>query len=135
MLPHPAYAKRPDILQIADRSTPPIFLLPPHFAPLGFAFITKKGYLPSDYYGDIFVCCHGSNYAVKPQGYQVARVLFDPETGKPYGMLPIVVCLDDRGNHLSRPVDIIEDRDGSMLFSSDFITKRIYSIEYVGSGK
>jgi glucose/arabinose dehydrogenase len=82
--------------------------------------------------GDAFVALHGSwNSSVKV-GYRVERVMFDPETGKPYGSQRIVGTLADDGKTvLARPVDCAETPDGSVLFSCD-MTKRIYRITWIG---
>ena len=57
------------------------------------------------------------------------RVLFDQETGKPYGSLKLVSTLapGENGAVLARPVDCCEAADGTILFSCD-MTNEIYRI-------
>ena len=104
-VPRPEFAKRPDIIQLADKTTPPEWLVHAHWAVLGFTFI-EKDYFPG-FKGDCVFCSHGSWNSTKPIGAVVQRVLFDQVTGKPYGSLTLVDC-QGPDRRLSRPVDAAE---------------------------
>ena len=115
-VPRPEFEKRPDIIQLADKTTEPDWLVHVHWAVLGYAFIT------SDYFagqkGDCWFCSHGSWNSVHPVGAVVQRLMFDDVTGKPFGSQTIVDCYD--GNRRwARPVDAAGGRDGTVIFSSD----------------
>ncbi|HEX2971831.1 MAG TPA: PQQ-dependent sugar dehydrogenase [Tepidisphaeraceae bacterium] len=129
-IPRLEYQNRPDILQLAERTIPPAWSFGAHWAPNGFTFLSRDHF--PNHRGDAFVALHGSwNSSVKV-GYRVERVMFDPETGKPYGSQRIVGTLADDGKTvLARPVDCAEASDGSILFSCD-MTKRIYRITWIG---
>ena len=66
--------------------------------------------------------------------YSVDRVLFEKETGKHYGMLTIVKCIDKDNKPLGRPVDCTEAPDGSILFADD-AAGVVYRISYTGAKK
>lgn len=131
-VPRIEFQDREDIVDLANQTTPPEWCFGGHWAPNGFCFInpavnenTKA--LPADVSGDAFVAFHGSWNSVKPVGYQVARVLFDKETGKPYGLLTIVDALGANGKSIARPVDCVQGPDGSVFFSCDD-TGRVFRI-------
>ena len=110
-------SKRDDIIQLADKTIQPEWLVHAHWAVCGFCFI-KGDYLGKDHAGDVFFAAHGSWNSIKPVGAVVQRLMFDKLTGKPYGSQTIVDCVGpDR--RLSRPVDCVEAPDGTILFSSD----------------
>ena len=115
-IPRPEFSKRPDLIQLADKTTPPEWLVHAHWAVLGFTFI-EKDYFPG-FKGDCVFCSHGSWNSIKPVGAVVQRLMFDQLTGKPYGSLTIVDC-QGPDRRLSRPVDAAEAPDGTILFSSD----------------
>ena len=122
----PEYADRPDIVDLAAKTTPPAWVFGAHWAGNGFTFLDKD-YFP-DFKGDLIAAFHGSwNSSVKV-GYRVERVLFDKVTGVPFGSQRLVSTLtgDGRGV-LARPVDCAEAPDGTILFSCD-MTKKIYRI-------
>jgi len=78
--------------------------------------------------GDAFIACHGSWNSTKKVGYRVERIVFDSQTGTPMGAQMLVSTLNPQnGDVVGRPVDIIEDTDGSLLFSDDQ-TNRIYRV-------
>lgn len=136
MVPRYEYAKREDILELVAKTVPPAWKFGAHWANNGFTFIdptlnAKTGGMPADHAGDLFVAFHGSwNRSVRA-GYQVARVLFDQQTGLPYGMLTIVRTVSEDGQTVyARPVDCVQAPDGSVLFSSD-TTDKIYRIRAV----
>lgn len=136
-LPRYEYMKRPDILELASRSTPPEWCFGAHWAPNGFCFIEpavneKSKAFPADHGGDAFIAFHGSWNRREPAGYCVSRVLFDG--GHPYGMLTIVEGLALGGDVKARPVDCVQAPDGSVLWSDDF-RGRVYRVRYVGESK
>lgn len=124
-IPRPEFANRRDLMDLAERTIPPEWSFPAHWAGNGFTFVAKD-YFP-DHQGDLFVAFHGSWNRSERGGYNIVRVLFDDQSGKPYGTLTIVSCLSDRGGVLARPVDCVEAPDGTVLFSCDR-TNRVYRI-------
>ncbi len=144
-VPHPEYADDENIGQKLATSEPPEFLLPAHSCPGGFDFLPAelagegKG-MPADHAGDAFVALRGRSplpgfpMETFEAGYSVARVLFDGD--EPYGMLELVRTRDaqsDGGRMWARPVDVVTAPDGSLLFSSELPTGRIYRIRWVGN--
>jgi glucose/arabinose dehydrogenase len=116
-VPRPEYAHRPDIIELADKTTEPVWCVHAHWAVLGFSFVT------SDYFpglkGDVLFCSHGSwNSKPTPTGCCVERLLFDQLTGRPYGSMTIVDC-QGPDRRWARPVDAAEAPDGTIVFSSD----------------
>ncbi|CAN5629660.1 sorbosone dehydrogenase family protein [soil metagenome] len=118
-VPRPEFAKRKDIIELANKTTQPEWLIHAHWAVLGFTFIH------SDYFGtdgarpgDVFFASHGSWNSIKPVGACVQRIMFDPLTGKPFGSQTIVDC-QGPDRRFARPVDCAEAPDGSVIFSSD----------------
>jgi len=128
--PRLEFKDRPDILELAAKTTLPAWNFPAHAASNAFCFVSRKNQFPADHVGDAFVASHGSSNSTIKVGYSIDRVCFDKETGKPYGMLPIVKLLDG-DKALGRPVDCVEAPDGSILFSDDAGGK-VYRIRYVG---
>lgn len=133
-VPRYEYSQRPDIVDLADRTTPPEWCFGAHWATNGWTFIDpalvgKPGGMPKDHAGDVFVGCHGSWNRTKKAGYQVARVLFDK--GHPYGLLTIVSTLGPDDAVIARPVDCVQASDGSVLFSCD-APGAVYRIRWTG---
>src|SRR5439155_12138310 len=116
-VPRPEFAKRPDIVALADKTTEPEMNFHAHWAICGWCFLTGD-YFGKDHKGDIFCASHGSWNSVKPVGAVVQRVMFDPLTGKPCGSLTIVDCVGPDRRY-ARPVDCAEAPDGTILFTSD----------------
>ncbi|HEY1628462.1 MAG TPA: PQQ-dependent sugar dehydrogenase, partial [Tepidisphaeraceae bacterium] len=105
-VPRPEFAKRPDIIQLADKTTEPVWCVHAHWAVLGFTFVN------SDYFpglkGDVIFCSHGSwNSKPTPTGCCVERLLFDQVTGRPFGSMTIVDCQGPE-RRWARPVDAAE---------------------------
>lgn len=116
-LPRPEHAQDPDILQRVDNNTPPAWSFGAHNAPNGWTFLSKDALGMK---GDALVCLHGSWNSRKKVGYQLARILFDDVTHKPFGQQMIVGTLAENGTEtLGRPCDALELPDGSVLFSDD----------------
>ena len=118
-VPRLEYKDRPDIAVLAAMTTVPEYKGGAHWANNGWTFATKD-YFP-DAQGDAFIAYHGSWNSQHKVGYQIHRVVFDRETGHPYGGYAIVKTLSDDGKEtvLGRPCDVIEAPDGSLLFSDD----------------
>ncbi len=107
--------------------TPPVWKFPAHVAALGIRFY-KGTQFPASYQGQLFVAQHGSWNRSIPQGYRVALVKF--KDGKPVGDEVFAEgWLQDNGDVLGRPVDVLELADGSLLVSDD-MSGTIYRIAY-----
>jgi len=116
----------PDIQALAATAIPPIWSLGPHWAPNGWTFTTKN-MLGRDSAGDAVVANHGSWNRTAKSGYRIEQILFDKATDKPYGSLMLVSTLGEDDRTLGRPVDVVEESDGNLLFSDDQ-GNRIYRI-------
>jgi len=138
-LPRYEYMKRPDIIELAEKTIVPEWCGGAHWASNAMMFYSGNQF-PSLFKGDAFVAYHGSwNRSVKA-GYQVTRVLF--EDGKPYGELPYVKFLTPDQKVLGRPVDVIQAPDGTLLISDDgnqvvdgYKQNNIYRLKYTGNQK
>jgi glucose/arabinose dehydrogenase len=131
-LPRYEFRERRDIVDLADKTVVPEWTFGAHWAANSFCFIDPKvndarKAFPPDHNGDAFVACRGSWNRTKKAGYQVARVLFDKWTGKPYGLLTIVSTLGPKNETLGHPVDCVQAPDGSILWSCDE-TNRVYRL-------
>ena len=126
-VPRLEFTKDPEIDTIAQTAIPPVWPLGPHWAPNGWTFATRDGAIPM---GDAAIACHGSwNRSIK-SGYRVEQIMFDKATGQPYGSLMLVSGLGKDGDQLGRPVDVVQEPGGDLLFSDDQ-SNRIYRISKV----
>jgi glucose/arabinose dehydrogenase len=116
-VPRPEFAKRRDIVDLAEKTTMPEWLVHAHWAVNGFTFLAGD-YFGADHAGDCFFASHGSWNSKKPVGACVQRVMFDKVTGKPCGAMTIVDC-QGPDRRYARPVDCAEAPDGTVIFSSD----------------
>ncbi len=115
----------PELEEMAKTAIPPVWPLGPHWAPNGWTFATR-----GEWAGDAVIACHGSwNRSIK-SGYRVERVMFDKATGQPYGSQMLVSGIGKNDDVLGRPVDVVEEPTGDLLFSDDG-TNRIYRISRV----
>lgn len=140
-LPRYEYLEKPDIHELAARTTPPEWPVGSHWACNGWTFVEPArtpgpGAMPASLHGDILVAAHGSWNSSRPVGYCVARVLFDKDpgsdrAGRPFGLEKIVGTLDVEGRVRARPVDCVQAPDGTILFSSDQ-PGAVYRLTYVG---
>jgi glucose/arabinose dehydrogenase len=116
----PADAIFPEVLTVA------------HAADLGMMFYTGTQF-PAKYRGGIFSAQHGSWNRTSPVG---ARVMFTSlnEDGSAGEMIPFAHgwLVDETGEYLGRPVDVVQYIDGSILISDD-LGGAIYRISYDGS--
>ena len=103
-----------------------------HAADLGMMFYTGKMF-PKKYHGGIFSAQHGSWNRTTPIG---ARVMFTSlnEEGGAAETMPFAEgwLVDETGEYLGRPVDVVQYIDGSILVSDD-LAGAIYRISYQGS--
>lgn len=99
-----------------------------HAADLGMHFYQGRQF-PAKYRGGIFSAQHGSWNRTTPVG---ARVMFTSvnEDGTA-GETEVFAdgWIDDNGEYLGRPVDVVELRDGSILVSDD-LAGALYRISY-----
>jgi glucose/arabinose dehydrogenase len=103
----------------------PIFKIPAHNAPLGFAFINSNQF-PPDWQGDMLVALHGSWNRSVPDGYKVVHLKVNGNT---------ITSSEDfltgfltSSGVLGRPVDLVFDKQGN-LYLSDDKTGNIYIIQ------
>jgi glucose/arabinose dehydrogenase len=115
-IPRPEFLNRPNILELAAKTTVPRWNFGAHWAGNGWTFVTKS-YFPG-HQGDAFLAFHGSSNIPVKVGYCVQRLMFDQVTGLPIGEQTIVSLLGPNGNNLDRPVDCVEAPDGTILFSA-----------------
>lgn len=137
-IPRLEFLDKPDLLELAEKTIPPAWKLDAHAAPNGFTFLDTDKHFPKDHVGDLFIACHGSWNRTTKVGYSIDRILFDDQTGKPYGSLRIVSTLksdhekrDDRSGIMDRPVDCAVAPDGTIIFSCDY-ANTLYRISYIG---
>lgn len=123
-VPRPEYLSRPDIIDLAARTTPPAWSYGAHWSGNGWTFLTKD-YFPNAT-GDVFAAFHGSANSSVKVGYRIERLMFDNLTGRPIGSQLIVSTLGTNGQQLDRPNDCVEAPDGTILFSCD--SGRIFRI-------
>jgi glucose/arabinose dehydrogenase len=101
-----------------------------HIAPLGMRFYTGSMF-PPEYKNNIFIAMHGSWNRTTKQGYNLTRVSFDAN-GKTK-MEPFLTGFlqDEKADPpmWGRPVDVLQMKDGSMLFSDDY-NGILYRVSY-----
>jgi len=123
----PEFGKARDCKQF----TPPVLKLGAHVAPLGMRFYTGKMF-PAEYRDNIFIARHGSWNRTTKQGYDIYRVVLN-ENGKVAKAEPFLTGFlqDAKADPpmWGRPVDVLQMRDGSLLFSDDY-NGIIYRISY-----
>ena len=113
-----------------DEFTKPVDKLGAHIAPLGMKFYTG-GMFPKSYRNSMLIAQHGSWNRDPKQGYNVIQVSVDAKgrvTKTPFveGFLE-----NDRADPpmWGRPVDVLQLKDGSILFSDDY-NGIIYRVSY-----
>ena len=101
---------------------PPALKLGAHVAPLGMRFYTGKMF-PAEYRNNIFIARHGSWNRSTKQGYDIYRVVLN-ENGKVIKSEPFLTgfLTDEKADPpmWGRPVDLLQLKDGSLLFSDDY---------------
>lgn len=113
--------------------TPSEFVLPEHefgahTAPLGVAFYTG-GAFPDAYDGALFVAQHGSWNRSSKVGYQVVVAFM--KDGEVERVEPFLTGFLDGERIWGRPVDVLVDRDGSLLVSDDQ-QGAVYRVRWIG---
>ena len=108
---------------ICQRTLAPALALQAHSAPLGLTFLDRATNLPAEYRGDALLALHGSWNRTVPVGAVVVRIR--TRDGKPVGYEEFMTGWQGEGvegrapNRWGRPVDIVVNRDGSLLVSDD----------------
>ena len=122
----PVYGKN----RRCDEFSPPVLNLGSHIAPLGMKFYTGSMF-PAEYKNSMLIAQHGSWNRDPKIGYNVIRVNVDAAgkaTKHPFidGFLE-----NDRADPpmWGRPVDVLQMKDGSILFSDDY-NGIIYRVSY-----
>jgi glucose/arabinose dehydrogenase len=81
-------------------------------------------HFPAEYRGNFFVTLCGSNPGINPpQGHLLVRVVIDQSSGEPVGEMR------QFGSGFGRPVDVVTDRDGTLLLA-DLGTGELIRIVY-----
>lgn len=125
-LPDPVYGKGRDCKEF----TPPADKLGPHIAPLGMKFYTGKMF-PKEYQNAMIIAQHGSWNRSTKIGYNVIVATVDAKgrvTKKPLVEGFLENATGDPPMW-GRPVDILQMKDGSILFSDDY-NGIIYRVSY-----
>lgn len=124
-IPRFEYMNRSDIVSLGVATTIPAWKFGAHNAPNGFAFSSVLSNL-STFGNDAYVALHGSWNSTVKVGYGIQRVMFDTAYGTPFGGQTMVSCLEGQ-NVLGRPVDVVEDPNGGLLWTDD-MTGRVYRL-------
>jgi len=98
--------------------TPSYIDLQAHSAPLGLAFITSARW-PGAYANNLLVAFHGSWNRSVPTWDKIVRVKLDRQGGYQGIEDFITGWLRPDGTKLGRPVDILFDRNGTVLITDD----------------
>jgi len=130
-IPRYEFMNRPDIRQLAAQSIAPAWDFGPHWAADGWIFLNHSK-LPAQFDRNAVIALHGSWNRSKKAGYRIEMVMFDPVLNFPIGGEMLVGTLSANQATLARPVDVVQEQDGSLLFSDDQGSS-IYRITYVGS--
>ena len=122
----PVYGKN----RSCDEFTPPVDNLGAHIAPLGIRFYTGNMF-PKEYRNAMLIAQHGSWNRDPKQGYNVISVTIDAKgkvTKKPFVEGFLENATGDPPMW-GRPVDVLQLKDGSILFSDDY-NGIIYRVSY-----
>ena len=105
---------------------PPVADLGLHTAATGIAFY-NGGQFPPEYRGNFFITLWGDfGFTSEHAGHYMVRVTIDESSGKPVG------TAQQFGTGFSGPIDVVVDRDGSLLVA-DYGTGKVYRILYTGA--
>jgi glucose/arabinose dehydrogenase len=107
--------------------TPPVGLMGPHAAALGFRFYTGSMF-PKSYKNAIILARHGSWNRSKKFGGDVVVVKLDKD-GKVKSIEPLITGFLQDNGYLGRPVDVLLLKDGSILVSDDW-NGAVYRVSY-----
>jgi glucose/arabinose dehydrogenase len=113
-----------------DEFTKPVLKMGAHIAPLGMKFYTGSMF-PAEYKNSMLIAQHGSWNRDPKQGYNVIRVSVDADGKATKSAFVDGFLENDKGDPpmWGRPVDILQMKDGSILFSDDF-NGIIYRVSY-----
>lgn len=109
--------------------TPPALAMQAHVAPLGIAFYTGDSF-PAAYDDALFIAQHGSWNRSSKVGYQV--IVAHVQDGRVVSSEPFLTGFLEGEESWGRPVDVVVDRDGSLLVSDDQ-QGAIYRIRWTGT--
>lgn len=107
---------------------PPVRNLGAHVAPLGMKFYTGAQF-PAEYRNVILIAEHGSWNRSVYSGGRIVRVTATPDGRFEKEDVLASGFLQGARSYIGRPVDILEDKDGSILVSDDY-AGAIYRISY-----
>jgi len=101
-----------------ERTIPPALAMQAHSAPLGITFLDRATMFPADWRGDAVVAFHGSWNRAVPTGAKVVRIRV--RDGRPVSYEDFITGWQGpNGRRWGRPVDVMVNRDGSLLISDD----------------
>ena len=122
----PVYGKN----RRCDEFSPPALNLGSHIAPLGMKFYTGSMF-PAEYKNSMLIAQHGSWNRDPKIGYNVIRVNVDAAGKATKHPLIDGFLENDRADPpmWGRPVDVLQMKDGSILFSDDY-NGIIYRVSY-----
>jgi glucose/arabinose dehydrogenase len=101
-----------------QRTIPPALAMQAHSAPLGITFLDRATMFPADWRGDAVVAFHGSWNRSTPTGAKVVRIRV--RDGRPVSYEDFITGWQGpNGRRWGRPVDVMVNRDGSLLISDD----------------
>ena len=106
----------------------PVHEFAAHTAPLGAAFYTHDAF-PEPWRGALFVAQHGSWNRSSKIGYRVMALF--PEDGEVVRAEVFLTGFLEGEQVHGRPVDVLVDRDGSLLVSDD-ARGAVYRVRWVG---
>jgi glucose/arabinose dehydrogenase len=112
----------------ADYAAPEL-TMQAHTAPLGIAFYTGSSF-PDAYRGALFIAQHGSWNRSSKVGYQVIVAFL--EGGRIVRTAPFLTGFLEGEQPWGRPVDVLVDRDGSLLVSDDS-QGAVYRVRWTGA--
>lgn len=107
--------------------TPPVGLMGPHAAALGFRFYTGNMF-PKPFRSAIILARHGSWNRSRKFGGDVVVVKLNKD-GKVSSIEPLLTGFLQNNAYVGRPVDVLQLKDGSILVSDDW-NGAVYRVSY-----
>jgi glucose/arabinose dehydrogenase len=113
-----------------DEFTKPVLKMGAHIAPLGMKFYTGSMF-PAEYKNSMLIAQHGSWNRDPKHGYNLIRVSLDANGNASTHPFVDGFLENDRADPpmWGRPVDVLQMKDGSILFSDDY-NGIIYRVSY-----
>jgi glucose/arabinose dehydrogenase len=108
--------------------SPPVYKLGNHVAPLGMKFYTGAQF-PADWQNNIIIAEHGSWNRHVYNGGRIVRIAASPDGMFQKEDVLATGFIQGERDYIGRPVDILQDKDGSILVSDDW-AGAIYRISY-----